>query len=49
MFDRMTQTVVPWANRAGFASRTDDGRFNGPFNPAMLSPVMADQSIQPSW
>jgi hypothetical protein len=36
----MTQTVVPWAKRAGFASRTGDGRFIGPFNPALLSPVI---------
>jgi 4-carboxymuconolactone decarboxylase len=33
--------VVPWAERVGFASRTDDGRFIGPFNPSLLSPVTA--------
>ena len=45
LFDRMTQTVVPWAKRAGFASRTDDGRFIGPFNPALLSPVIGGQFL----
>ena len=41
LWDRMTESVVPWAERAGFASRTDDGRFIGPFNPSLLSPVTA--------
>lgn len=41
LWDRMTESVVPWAERVGFASRTDDGRFIGPFNPSLLSPVTA--------
>ena len=41
LFDRLTQSVAPWAERAGFASRTGDGRFIGPFNPAPLSPAIA--------
>ncbi len=41
LFDRMTRSVVPWAERAGFASRTQDGRFIGPFNAFLLSPVIA--------
>lgn len=41
LFDRMTKSVVPWAERAGFASRTKDGRFIGPFNAFLLSPVIA--------
>jgi 4-carboxymuconolactone decarboxylase len=45
LFDQMTHSVVPWAERAGFASRTDDGRFIGPFNPALLSPVTGGQFL----
>jgi 4-carboxymuconolactone decarboxylase len=41
LFDRMSRSVVPWAQRAGFQSRTKDGRFIGPFNPALLSPAIA--------
>ncbi|MDT5075617.1 MAG: 4-carboxymuconolactone decarboxylase [Mycobacterium sp.] len=40
LFDKMTNTVVPWADDAGFHSTTDDGRFIGPFNPALLNPAM---------
>jgi 4-carboxymuconolactone decarboxylase len=45
LFDQMTQSVVPWAEHAGFASRTGDGRFIGPFNPALLSPVTSGQFL----
>jgi 4-carboxymuconolactone decarboxylase len=45
LFDRMTESVVPWAERTGFASRTEDGRFIGPFNPALLSPVIAGRFL----
>ena len=38
LFDKMTSTVVPWADDTGFHSTTDDGRFIGPFNPALLNP-----------
>src|SRR6476659_5696750 len=37
LFDKMTSTVVPWADDTGFHSTTDDGRFIGPFNPALTS------------
>ena len=40
LFDRMTKSVVPWAERAGFASQTGDGRFIGPFNAALRSPAI---------
>jgi 4-carboxymuconolactone decarboxylase len=36
----MTKSVVPWAERAGFASQTRDGRLIGRFNPALQSPVV---------
>ena len=45
LFDRITHVVVPWAKRVGFASHTDDGRFIGPFNPALLSPVIGGQFL----
>ena len=41
LFDQMTESWVPWAERTGFASRTSDGRLIGPFNPLLLSPVIA--------
>ena len=40
LFDKMTNAVVPWADDTGFHSTTDDGRFIGPFNPALLNPAM---------
>ena len=40
LFDKMTNAVVPWADDTGFRSTTDDGRFIGPFNPALLNPTM---------
>jgi 4-carboxymuconolactone decarboxylase len=40
LFDRMTESVVPWAESAGFQARTEDGRFIGPFNPALQSPII---------
>ncbi len=42
LFDRMTRSAVPWAERTGFAGRDQDGRFIGPFNAFLLSPVIAD-------
>ncbi|WP_458319828.1 carboxymuconolactone decarboxylase family protein [Mycolicibacterium brisbanense] len=40
LFDKMTSTVVPWADETGFHSTTADGRFIGPFNPALHNPEM---------
>jgi 4-carboxymuconolactone decarboxylase len=40
LFDKMTSTVVPWADDTGFHSTTADGRFIGPFNPALLNPAL---------
>ncbi|CAM5682622.1 hypothetical protein MAUB1S_00061 [Mycolicibacterium aubagnense] len=42
----MTTTVVPWADEAGFRSTTDDGRFIGPFNPALLNPELTSAAAQ---
>ena len=44
LFDKMTSAVVPWADDTGFRSTTDDGRFIGPFNPALLNPAMTSAS-----
>ena len=46
LFDKMTSTVVPWADDTGFHSTTDDGRFIGPFNPALLNPAMTSASAE---
>src|SRR6202790_2528744 len=46
LFDKMTSAVVPWADDTGFHSATDDGRFIGPFNPALLNPAMTSASAE---
>jgi 4-carboxymuconolactone decarboxylase len=46
LFDKMTSAVVPWADDTGFRSTTDDGRFIGPFNPALLNPAMTSVSAE---
>jgi 4-carboxymuconolactone decarboxylase len=46
LFDKMTSSVVPWADDTGFRSTTDDGRFIGPFNPALLNPAMTSVSAE---
>jgi long-chain acyl-CoA synthetase len=40
IFDRLTSTIVPWANDAHFQSTAEDGRLIGPFNPALLNPAI---------
>ncbi len=45
LFDRLTRSVVPWAERAGVASRSGDGHFIGPFNPVLLSPAIAGRFL----
>ncbi|HYY02119.1 MAG TPA: carboxymuconolactone decarboxylase family protein [Mycobacterium sp.] len=46
LFDKMTSTVVPWADETGFDSTTDGGRFIGPFNAALLNPAMTAASAE---
>ena len=41
LFDRITASAVPWAQRSGFAATTAGGRLIGPFNPTLLSPEIA--------
>ena len=41
VYNRISRTMVPWAEEAGFQSTTGDGRLVGPFNPVLLSPGIA--------
>ncbi len=41
LFDDITATAVPWAQRSGFMASTTDGRLIGPFNPCLLNPGLA--------
>jgi 4-carboxymuconolactone decarboxylase len=41
LFDDITTTVLPWAQRDGFAATDGDGRLIGPFNPCLLHPSIA--------
>ena len=38
LYDRVVKTAVPWSQKAGFESRTPDGRLIGPFNVILFSP-----------
>ena len=38
LYDRENTTMVPWADHAGFQSKTDEGKLIGPFNPVLFSP-----------
>jgi 4-carboxymuconolactone decarboxylase len=46
LFDRITTTAVPWAQRSGFAATTSDRHLIGPFNPSLLSPEIATQFLK---
>lgn len=46
LFDKMTSAVVPWADDTGFHSTTEDGRFIGPFNAALINPAMTSASAE---
>ena len=41
VYDRLVSTMVRWADRSGFQSRTENGRLIGPFNPVLFSPGLA--------
>ena len=38
LYDRLTRTMVTWADQSGFQSTTDGGQLIGPFNSVLLSP-----------
>ncbi len=40
VYDLIEQTMVPWAEKAGFQSRTADGSLIGPFNAILHSPAI---------
>ena len=42
LYGRIQADMVPWADKAGFQSRLDDGRLIGPFNPILFSPAIGD-------
>jgi len=46
LFDQMVDTVVPWAESAGFVARTGDGQFIGPFNPALLNAAIGSSFLE---
>ncbi len=41
IYDLINKTMVPWAEKANFQSKTEDGRFIGPFNPSLYSPQIS--------
>jgi alkylhydroperoxidase family enzyme len=41
VYDRLTRTMVKWADTSGFQSTTGGDRLIGPFNPVLLSPGIA--------
>ncbi len=38
VYERLTRTMVEWADQSGFQSTTEGGRLIGPFNPVLFSP-----------
>ncbi len=41
IYDRLTKTMLRWADTVPFRSRDDNGRLIGPFNPVLYSPEVA--------
>ena len=46
MYDFLNATMIPWAEKSGFQSTTEGGRFIGPFNPLLFSPQISHAFIQ---
>ncbi len=46
LFDEMAYTVIPWADASSFLAQDSEGRFIGPFNPALLHPELAKSFIE---
>src|SRR5258708_20006761 len=42
LYKVMDDTLIAWANQSGFAVKTRDGKFIGPFNPSLYSPGITD-------
>ncbi len=41
IYHQIDQTLIPWATKAGFEGKTEQGRFIGPFNPFLYSPAIS--------
>ena len=41
-YDTINATMVPWADKAGFKAKSDDGTLIGPFNGILLSPEITN-------
>ncbi len=41
LYNQIDETLIPWAAKAGFEGKTEDGRLIGPFNPLLYSPEIA--------
>lgn len=46
LFAHMQATVVPWAERSGFAATTGGGCVIGPFNASLLNPSIAAEFLK---
>jgi 4-carboxymuconolactone decarboxylase len=44
-YDHLNTTWVAWADRVPFQSKTEDGRFIGPFNPILFSPIISSSFL----
>jgi 4-carboxymuconolactone decarboxylase len=44
-YDRLNTTWVAWADSVPFQSKTEDGRFIGPFNPILFSPTISSSFL----
>ena len=44
-YDTLDKTMVPWADEAGFRSKTLDGKLIGPFNSILFSPDITDSFL----
>lgn len=45
-YDLIADQFVPWAEKAHFRSKTDDGRLLGPFNSALFSPEISSAFLK---
>jgi 4-carboxymuconolactone decarboxylase len=41
IYDLLNKTMIPWAEKADFQSKTDDGKLIGHFNPILFSPKIS--------
>jgi 4-carboxymuconolactone decarboxylase len=46
IYDLLDNTLIPWAASSGFQSKTETGKFIGPFNPLLFSPGITRSFVQ---